>query len=150
MMIKNFELTNLFKYLPIVTLKHAFLGSIMRGKVKARLKALFWILNNLKEIWMERLKIQYTIRKDKIAEAKKAIDDYVTAVYANEPGVINFDVYSTKDDLTYIHMVTCQDEEARDKFDNAPYRVTYLESFFEYCETIAQGKELNLLKSKRM
>ena len=91
---------------------------------------------------------QYTIREDKIAEAKKAIDDYVTAVYANEPGVINFDVYSTKDDRTYIHMVTCQDEEAREIFDNALYRVKYLEAFFEYCETISQGMELKLLKSK--
>jgi quinol monooxygenase YgiN len=93
---------------------------------------------------------QYTIRKDKVAEAKKALDDYVTAVYVNEPGVLNFDVYSTKDDLTYIHMVTCKDEEAREIFDNAPYRVKYLEAFFEYCETISQGKELNLIQSKRL
>lgn len=93
---------------------------------------------------------QYTIRKDKIAEAKKAIDDYLNAVYENEPGVLDFDVYCTRDDLTYIHVVTCQDQEAREKFENAPYRVTYLETFFEYCETISQGKELNLLKSKRM
>ncbi len=93
---------------------------------------------------------QYTIRKDKIGEAKKAIDDYVNSVYDNEPGVLSFDVYCTKDDLTYIHVVTCQNEEAREIFDNAPYRVTYLEAFFEYCETISQGQELNLLKSKRM
>jgi quinol monooxygenase YgiN len=92
---------------------------------------------------------QYTVRKDKIAEAKKAIDDYVTAVYANEPGVIKFDVYCTKDDLTYIHMVTCQDEEAYEIFANAPYRVTYLEAFFEYCETISQGMVLKLIETKR-
>ncbi len=92
---------------------------------------------------------QYTVRKDKIAEARIAIDDYVTAVYANEPGVLNFDVYSTKDDLTYIHLVTCRDEEAREIFDNAPHRVKYLEAFFQYCETIAQGMELKLIKSKR-
>lgn len=92
---------------------------------------------------------QYTVRKDKIAEAKKAIDDYVTAVYANEPGVINFDVYSTKDDLTYIHLVTCKDEEAREIYDKAPYRVSYLEAFFEYCETISQGMELKLIETKR-
>lgn len=91
---------------------------------------------------------QYTVREDKIAEAKKAIDDYVTAVYDNEPGVISFDVYCTKDDLTYVHLVTCRDEEAREIFDNAPYRVKYLESFFEYCETISQGMELKLVKSK--
>jgi quinol monooxygenase YgiN len=91
---------------------------------------------------------QYSIRKDKIAEAKKAIDDYVTAVYANEPGVLNFDVYSTKDDLTYIHMVTCRDEEARKIFENSPHRVTYLEAFIEYCETISQGMELKLIESK--
>jgi hypothetical protein len=92
---------------------------------------------------------QYTVRKDKVAEAKKAINDYVTAVYTNEPGVINFDVYCTKDDLTYIHLITCQDEEAREIFDNAPYRVTYLEAFFEYSETISQGMELKLLETKR-
>jgi quinol monooxygenase YgiN len=92
---------------------------------------------------------QYTVRKDKIAEAKKAIDDYVTAVYANESGVINFDVYSTKDDLTYIHLVTCKDEEAREIYDKAPYRVSYLEAFFEYCETISQGMELKLIETKR-
>ena len=92
---------------------------------------------------------QYTIRKDKIAEAKKAIDDYVTAVYTNEPGVINFDVYSTKDDLSYIHLVTCKDEEAREIFENSPYRATYLEAFFGYCETISQGMELKLIESKR-
>jgi quinol monooxygenase YgiN len=92
---------------------------------------------------------QYTIRKDKIAEAKKAIDDYVNSVYDNEPGVLSFDVYSTKDDLTYIHLVTCRDEKAREIFDNAPHRVIYLEAFFAYCETISQAKELKLLKSKR-
>jgi hypothetical protein len=93
---------------------------------------------------------QYTIRKDKIAEAKKIIGDYVNAVYANEPGILNFDVYCTKDDLTYIHMVTCKDEVAQEAFNNALYRITYLEAFFEFCETIEQGKELNLLKSKRL
>lgn len=92
---------------------------------------------------------QYTIRKDKIAEARKAIDDYVNSVYDHEPGVLSFDVYCTKDDLTYIHLVTCQDEKAREIFENAPHRVKYMEAFFEYCETISQGKELNLLKSKR-
>lgn len=92
---------------------------------------------------------QYTIRKDRIAEAQKAIDDYVTAVYAKEPGVLNFDVYSTKDGLTYIHVVTCRDEEARDIFDNSPHRVKYLEAFFGYCETISQGMELKLIKTKR-
>lgn len=92
---------------------------------------------------------QYTIRKDKVAEAKKALNDYVTAVYANEPGVLTFDVYGTKDDLTYIHLVTCQDEGAREIFDNSPHRVKYLGAFFEYCETISQGMELKLIESKR-
>jgi quinol monooxygenase YgiN len=92
---------------------------------------------------------QYTIRSDKIAEAQKTTDEYVTAVYANEPGVINFDVYATKDDLTYIHLVTYQDEEAKDVFENASYRVKYVEAFFEYCETISQGMELKLIESKR-
>lgn len=92
---------------------------------------------------------QYTIRKDKTAEAKKAIDDYANSVYDNEPGVLKFDVYCTKDDLSYIHLITYRDEQAREIFDNSPHRVKYLEAFFEYCETISQGKELNLLKSKR-
>lgn len=92
---------------------------------------------------------QYTIRKDKIAEAKKAIDDYANSVYDNEPGILKFDVYCTKDDLSYTHLVTCKDDKARETFENAPYRVKYMEAFFEYCETISQGKELNMLKSKR-
>jgi len=62
MMIKNYDLKNLLKYLPI-TIALTLFGAMPCDYLRARIKALLWILLSLREILMERSKVQTFVRK---------------------------------------------------------------------------------------
>lgn len=68
MLLKNYELHNVVKYLPffILCVTSASIYFIIKDRIHeclACIKAILWNLSNLKYVWTERLKIQHLVRQ---------------------------------------------------------------------------------------
>jgi GT2 family glycosyltransferase len=62
MALKNYSLANLIKYFPTILMLTFFGFVFEKNSVQCRIKALFWILSNFGNVWMERLTVQNCVR----------------------------------------------------------------------------------------
>lgn len=76
-LIKNYEIWNLVKYVPVLVLFELFKARVLfrnnRAHALSTFRGLIWNLRNLKPIWKKRVKVQLQVRKVRDCCIKKRI-----------------------------------------------------------------------------
>lgn len=83
---------------------------------------------------MIRKMAQFKVHADKVDEALEAIETFITAIRANEPGVDAYDSLQMKDGVHFVHLMEFDDEAAEDAHRVAEHTKEFVRTLYPLCE----------------
>ncbi len=82
----------------------------------------------------EYVMIPFKIQDDKLEEAKHIINELISNVRKNEPGILLYKSLQTKDDpFTFVHFIVFADNEAQMKHRSAKYVLDFVKKLYDIC-----------------
>jgi len=82
----------------------------------------------------EYVMIPFKVNADKVDEAKKIINELISNVRENEPGVLLYKSLQAKEDpTTFIHFIIFKDSEAQMDHRRAGYVVRFVKDLYSIC-----------------
>lgn len=82
----------------------------------------------------EYVMIPFKVNEDKLDEAKKIINELISNVRENEPGVLLYkSLQSKKDPTTFIHFIIFKDSDAQMEHRQAKYVVEFIKDIYAVC-----------------
>ncbi|RJQ44739.1 MAG: antibiotic biosynthesis monooxygenase [Nitrospiraceae bacterium] len=85
-------------------------------------------------IMKEYVMIPFQVQEDKIDDAKKIINQLISAVREKEPGTLLYkSLQLKKDPASFIHFIIFADNDAHMKHRGAPYVIDFVKKLYEIC-----------------
>ncbi len=82
----------------------------------------------------EYVMIPFKVNEDKVDEAKKIINELISNVRDNEPGVLLYKSLQSKEDqTTFIHFIIFKDSDAQMQHRQASYVVEFIKDLYAIC-----------------
>ncbi len=89
----------------------------------------------------------YQVKEGKLTETISAVEEFVDAVKDNEPGTLVYEAVRGKDDLSFFHVMTFQNEEAEEFHRSTPHMSKFAETLSSNCQEEPVFVELDLVRS---
>ncbi len=89
----------------------------------------------------------YRVKEDKLQEVITAVEEFVDAVKDNEPGTLVYESVRGKDDLSFFHIMTFQNEEAEESHRSTPHMSKWVKTLYPNCQEEPVFVELDLVRS---
>ncbi len=77
-------------------------------------------------------KAEYSVRKDKLDEIKKAISEFVKAIKENE-SLTFYEAYQIDNSDNFVHIMSFQDKKSEEKHKNADYTIKFVSILYPNC-----------------
>ena len=90
---------------------------------------------------------QYTVKPDRIRIVREAIDSQIETIKKDFGHSVQLTVFSSLDELSYVHLATIRDEETAELYVNSELLEQFITVLHENCETYSQLKELKFVRS---
>jgi quinol monooxygenase YgiN len=82
----------------------------------------------------EYVMIPFQVQKEKLDEAKKAINELISHVREKEPGTLLYkSLQSKQDDTTFVHFMIFADNDAHLNHRGASYVMDFVKQLYELC-----------------
>lgn len=91
---------------------------------------------------------EFRVKKDKLAECKKAIGEFVEKVKENEEGTLVYESYQKPDRVSFVHFMTFKDEKAEEFHRQTPWVKKFVEALYPKCEEKPEFYDLKPVASK--
>lgn len=87
----------------------------------------------------------YKVRKERTAEAREALAQFVKATLEQGPKGMEISIFCEKDGVTHHHYASFPDEQAYEQHGDSLYFADFWEVLYQCCETFDQSVELEPL-----
>lgn len=94
---------------------------------------------------MKHLMVRYRVRKEKLSEAEHTIRDFIGAV-RQEPGTYVYEAFREPDGVSFVHIMSFQDEQAERIHRGAKHTKAFTEQLYPLCEHEPMFTELRLIE----
>ena len=98
---------------------------------------------------MKHMMVRYKVKKGKVEEVKKAVEEFVFSVKRHDWGTISYDAFQ-EDETTFVHFMTFRDEKSEKLHSEADHTNRFVDLLYPNCEQAPVFTELKLVKSTRL
>lgn len=78
--------------------------------------------------------VTYTVQKDQVDAVKEAIAVLVAGIEEHEPGTWVYETWQESDEVSFIHMMVFEDEDAEEAHKEAANTKTFVEFIYPKCD----------------
>ena len=89
----------------------------------------------------------YRVKADKLEEIRAAVTEFVSAVRENEPGILFYEAYQGKDDVSFFHVMTFKDNNSEENHRRTPHMEAFVRKLYPNCDEEPGFVELDLVGS---
>ena len=92
---------------------------------------------------------KYKVKKEKLEDVKNAIIEFVDAVKKNEPGTQVYEAFQEDDEVSFVHLMSFEDANARNIHRNSSYLKKFVDLLYPNCDEQPVFTDLHLIRSNR-
>jgi quinol monooxygenase YgiN len=89
----------------------------------------------------------YRVKKEKLKDVQKAVAEFVETVKKNEPGTLFYEAYQGRGDLSFLHVMTFEDEASEEHHRQTPHMKAFVKTLYPNCEEEPGFVNLELIRS---
>lgn len=89
----------------------------------------------------------YRVKEDKLDEVREVVTEFVDAVKENEPATLFYEAYQGREDVSFFHLMTFENDEAEEAHRVTPHMAAFVQRLYPDCEEEPGFVELELVRS---